>query len=157
MLCFFFFKQETAYEMRISDWSSDVCSSDLLPGHRAGVVARAVYEDEALGGHRLGILIDAHEVGGAALGGSAQRLLQDGGEAAGLVAGRGIVVHLAAVAPDVVLPPADALDQLLADGARGGAPGQQMLGPVDPRRSAQDRSEERRVGKECVSTGSTRW
>src|SRR3546814_3868506 len=27
---FFFFKQTTAYEMRISDWSSDVCSSDLL-------------------------------------------------------------------------------------------------------------------------------
>src|SRR3546814_4017596 len=26
---FFFFKQKTAYEMRISDWSSDVCSSDL--------------------------------------------------------------------------------------------------------------------------------
>src|SRR3546814_17492615 len=31
---FFFFKQKTAYEMRISDWSSDVCSSDLL-GKRA--------------------------------------------------------------------------------------------------------------------------
>src|SRR3546814_17419992 len=30
-LCVFFFKQKTAYEMRISDWSSDVCSSDLLP------------------------------------------------------------------------------------------------------------------------------
>src|SRR3546814_15648186 len=32
VLCFsfFFFKQKTAYEMRISDWSSDVCSSDLL-------------------------------------------------------------------------------------------------------------------------------
>src|SRR3546814_5640989 len=30
MLLFFFFKQKTAYEMRISDWSSDVCSSDLL-------------------------------------------------------------------------------------------------------------------------------
>src|SRR3546814_18090162 len=29
MLCFFFFKQKTAYDMRISDWSSDVCSSDL--------------------------------------------------------------------------------------------------------------------------------
>src|SRR3546814_16187904 len=29
MVCFFFFKQKTAYEMRISDWSSDVCSSDL--------------------------------------------------------------------------------------------------------------------------------
>src|SRR3546814_16251835 len=30
--CVFFFKQKTAYEMRISDWSSDVCSSDLSPG-----------------------------------------------------------------------------------------------------------------------------
>src|SRR3546814_3036296 len=30
---FFLFKQKTAYEMRISDWSSDVCSSDLM-GHR---------------------------------------------------------------------------------------------------------------------------
>src|SRR3546814_9224497 len=28
---FFFFKQKSAYEMRISDWSSDVCSSDLIP------------------------------------------------------------------------------------------------------------------------------
>src|SRR3546814_4882402 len=30
----FFFKQKTAYEMRISDWSSDVCSSDLMPSVR---------------------------------------------------------------------------------------------------------------------------
>src|SRR3546814_10836772 len=30
VFCVFFFKQKTAYEMRISDWSSDVCSSDLL-------------------------------------------------------------------------------------------------------------------------------
>src|SRR3546814_2903788 len=30
MVLFVFFKQKTAYEMRISDWSSDVCSSDLL-------------------------------------------------------------------------------------------------------------------------------
>src|SRR3546814_9152071 len=30
LLIFFFVKQKTAYEMRISDWSSDVCSSDLL-------------------------------------------------------------------------------------------------------------------------------
>src|SRR3546814_2887269 len=37
---FFFFKQKTAYEMRISDWSSDVCSSDLFDDHRAGVVIR---------------------------------------------------------------------------------------------------------------------
>src|SRR3546814_10389988 len=31
IVIFFFFKQKTAYEMRISDWSSDVCSSDLIP------------------------------------------------------------------------------------------------------------------------------
>src|SRR3546814_20188111 len=40
-LFFFCFKQKTAYEMRISDWSSDVCSSDLLyipPGPRLGDV-----------------------------------------------------------------------------------------------------------------------
>src|SRR3546814_1241805 len=30
LFCVFFFKQKTAYEMRISDWSSDVCSSDLM-------------------------------------------------------------------------------------------------------------------------------
>src|SRR3546814_1105017 len=42
-LCFFFFKQKTAYEMRISDWSSDVCSSDLHPQRRrADGVARDV-------------------------------------------------------------------------------------------------------------------
>src|SRR3546814_3454942 len=33
-LIFFFFKQKTAYEMRISDWSSDLCSSDLLDSAR---------------------------------------------------------------------------------------------------------------------------
>src|SRR3546814_2396798 len=33
-LFFFFFKQKTAYEMRISDWSSDVCSSDLTSAGR---------------------------------------------------------------------------------------------------------------------------
>src|SRR3546814_2930132 len=34
----FFFKQKTAYEMRISDWSSDVCSSDLRSRHYVNVV-----------------------------------------------------------------------------------------------------------------------
>src|SRR3546814_1402680 len=39
----FFFKQKTAYEMRISDWSSDVCSSDLLDRRRDALrAARAV-------------------------------------------------------------------------------------------------------------------
>src|SRR3546814_6104365 len=45
---FFFFKQKTAYEMRISDWSSDVCSSDLLfgEGHVDGL--RAIFDHETL-------------------------------------------------------------------------------------------------------------
>src|SRR3546814_19731785 len=45
ILCIFFcfFKQKTSYEMRISDWSSDVCSSDLVPGDAAGV-ARYGYD-----------------------------------------------------------------------------------------------------------------
>src|SRR3546814_5508600 len=34
LIFFFFFKQKTAYEMRISDWSSDVCSSDLVAKHQ---------------------------------------------------------------------------------------------------------------------------
>src|SRR3546814_12667907 len=38
LVLFFFFKQKTAYEMRISDWSSDVCSSDLAIHERGGVV-----------------------------------------------------------------------------------------------------------------------
>src|SRR3546814_9674538 len=47
-LFFFFFKQKTAYEMRISDWSSDVCSSDLLTMHQdyfllTGGLERALY------------------------------------------------------------------------------------------------------------------
>src|SRR3546814_4765392 len=37
---FFFFKQKTAYEVRISDWSSDVCSSDLPRQRQARHVAR---------------------------------------------------------------------------------------------------------------------
>src|SRR3546814_8558147 len=64
MFFFFFFKQKTAYEMRISDWSSDVCSSDLpallalqpapfgdvadvlLEGAGEGVAAGAVGDEE---------------------------------------------------------------------------------------------------------------
>src|SRR3546814_13011936 len=47
LICvFFFFKQKTAYEMRISDWSSDVCSSDLRPIY----VAEQTYRERR---HRL--------------------------------------------------------------------------------------------------------
>src|SRR3546814_7138071 len=41
----FFFKQKTAYEMRISDWSSDVCSSDLAP---TTTYAATIYADIVL-------------------------------------------------------------------------------------------------------------
>src|SRR3546814_13348069 len=43
---FFFFKQKTAYEMRISDWSSDVCSSDLRRRHDQAALALTDRRDE---------------------------------------------------------------------------------------------------------------
>src|SRR3546814_4238888 len=82
-LSFFFFKQKTAYEMRISDWSSDVCSSDLQVRHhrRAAFVIefdhvlfgklrerhldhpdRAFDERLARGDHRLRLLTAQHRV-----------------------------------------------------------------------------------------------
>src|SRR3546814_5862676 len=99
-MCFFFFKQKTAYEMRISDWSSDVCSSDLdAPDERkAFMVAEA-------------------------------------GMAAILSAAPGNIAGLAAIAigePEARDAAATHADTLL-------------------------RSEERRVGKECVSTVRSRW
>src|SRR3546814_9895184 len=54
-LCFFFFfKQKTAYEMRISDWSSDVCSSDLLAGplQRLQALDRSGHFHAVVGGKR---------------------------------------------------------------------------------------------------------
>src|SRR3546814_7854120 len=83
VLCVFFFKQKTAYEMRISDWSSDVCSSDLVPVRSPHV--------------RL------------------------------------------TLAPDGI--------DILALGVYRRS----------PQESAESRSEERRVGKECVSTCRSRW
>src|SRR3546814_4027390 len=49
---FFFFKQKTAYEMRISDWSSDVCSSDLFD--------ISVLPDMVAAGHELACHTLAH-------------------------------------------------------------------------------------------------
>src|SRR3546814_8299277 len=48
---FFFFKQKTAYEMRISDWSSDVCSSDL----RVRAAMMAIQRCDLARGHQIGI------------------------------------------------------------------------------------------------------
>src|SRR3546814_5286594 len=98
---FFFFKQKTAYEMRISDWSSDVCSSDLGEPELQDRLAR---DHRVENEHDAGRNQDAER--GAAL--------DDPG------------YH------DLVVAAAEQLGQ-------------------------RDRSEERRVGKECVSTCRSRW
>src|SRR3546814_7616382 len=88
-LVVFFFKQKTAYEMRISEWSSDVCSSDLVHAGHLEAPDRAGAEMAEIRGDYL--------------------------------FGKGAAQHR-----QVVRPPGD-------------------------------RSEERRVGKECVSTCRSRW
>src|SRR3546814_3555121 len=56
----FFFKQKTAYELRISDWSSDVCSSDLrgvaVAGGAGGQLVELIAQDGAL---RLLVVVSA--------------------------------------------------------------------------------------------------
>src|SRR3546814_6856781 len=47
--CFFFIKQKTAYEMRISDWSSDVCSSDLSPASVSSLARATASAGGAIG------------------------------------------------------------------------------------------------------------
>src|SRR3546814_7080940 len=101
MLLVFFFKQKTAYELRISDWSSDVCSSDLFRRAEGELCAR-----RDTGGIDRAATCSRHSGSGA--GGATAMRRQDG-----------------------ILP--------LAQGERKG------------------RSEERRVGKECVSTCRSRW
>src|SRR3546814_2675128 len=66
LLLFFFFKQKTAYEMRISDWSSDVCSSDLRPRHMAYHLAAVRHQDQKAFGQPVGRLIvdDRSHIGG---------------------------------------------------------------------------------------------
>src|SRR3546814_5461871 len=55
-LFFFFFKQKTAYEMRISDWSSDVCSSDLAEA------LRITFDPEVISyGDLLDVLFATHD------------------------------------------------------------------------------------------------
>src|SRR3546814_4732610 len=61
---FFFVKQKTAYEMRISDWSSDVCSSDLTARGRLKVIEREL-ADETEQEQRAG-LVQSLEIARAA-------------------------------------------------------------------------------------------
>src|SRR3546814_5681903 len=51
VVVFFFFKQKTAYERRISDWSSDACSSDLIVG--ASILMRYLFSAPILGGDEI--------------------------------------------------------------------------------------------------------
>src|SRR3546814_11369913 len=75
----FFFKQKTAYEMRISDWSSDVCSSDLVSGRSVsrarGAAARSGASLVARKGYSLfqPHAADFGRAGAAAQGASADR------------------------------------------------------------------------------------
>src|SRR3546814_7134470 len=94
MFFFFFFKQKTAYEMRISDWSSDVCSSDLRTH---------AFDSGADRGTDNGVLADRgiHHPAGKGLG--------------------------------------------------------EIFGGLKSAAEITNRSEERRVGKECVSTCRSRW
>src|SRR3546814_19627947 len=63
---FFFFKQKTAYEMRISDWSSDVCSSDLrlaedlVDAVAGGENARSRGAGGAAGGDDVALVVHLH-------------------------------------------------------------------------------------------------
>src|SRR3546814_9314169 len=84
---FFFFKQKTAYEMRISDWSSDVCSSDLFADPGGGGAAHRAQRHFRPGAGERGEAARRHRhhggagQGGAGGGGRADRkaVLERGG------------------------------------------------------------------------------
>src|SRR3546814_16564657 len=116
-IIFFFFKQKTAYEMRISDWSSDVCSSDLLVAVPA---SRGSYRIQPIDGA-------ASQPGRIGSARAAQNQF---------VTEIIRLKHIDAVAAVETLRPL-----------------------VSPQGSltANRRSEERRVGTECVRTCRSRW
>src|SRR3546814_6049887 len=63
LLCFFFFKQKSSYDMRISDWSSDVCSSDLADGiaQQSAALVQRIEQDARQRlewGQRMGTAVD---------------------------------------------------------------------------------------------------
>src|SRR3546814_8318027 len=93
---FVFFKQKTAYEMRISDWSSDVCSSDLEQPLVLGE-ERPLVADEGLGGAEVDNQVVALDL--------AEIRIERGGElelAAGLPEDVGATLEVAAAADVVV-------------------------------------------------------
>src|SRR3546814_11469861 len=83
LMFFFFFKQKTAYEMRISDWSSDVCSSDVGALHGLGgiTVERVGKAEFVDGGARFGTARVGGNMAGEAAG--ANRTGERGAEETG--------------------------------------------------------------------------
>src|SRR3546814_4094060 len=75
-LVFFFFKQKTAYEVRISDWSSDVCSSDLRPCRPADATVRRLRRDDRDGDsstYEKQLPVDDLDLAGSDRGGKRRR------------------------------------------------------------------------------------
>src|SRR3546814_16799106 len=118
--------------MRISDWSSDVCSSDLVSRHQAVAVA-------AQQPRRLPCAPEAQRGLEALLRLREERALRrrDAGDA------EGAQHRSRALRPRLARPPGSSLQSLQARRAAAALP--------------QARSEERRVGKECVITSRSRW
>src|SRR3546814_7791532 len=159
---FFFFKQKTAYYMRISDWSSDVCSTDLIEPNRPrqhisgrDPSRHAVRRDAAIVvfGNDLGLGIDAER---GAVREEFRLLLA--------VEGQQKVPKLLVVLREPRFPCRRArVDRLRR---RAIAQVRRRVAEIDAVRRDLDatfagsgietRSEERRVGKECVSTCSSR-
>src|SRR3546814_15423012 len=124
---FFFFKQKTAYEMRISDWSSDVCSSDLTPAYLYEAMVGAEEPLYRTGGLELPEIEQPPD------------LLNQ------LVRGTG-TVGLGMLAPGAALKTATQL----VPTARGPNAG------LTPNLTATARSEERRAGEESGRKGQSR-
>src|SRR3546814_14109426 len=82
MIFFFFFKQKTAYEMRISDWSSDVCSSDLVKVRAGGQTGHADVADHFTLAHALTHVLAFHEARHVAVGGADGLVVPDHHEVA---------------------------------------------------------------------------
>src|SRR3546814_18135375 len=147
MLCFFFFKQKTAYEMRISDWSSDVCSSDLRDD---GLFYRLLPERKgrlAAGGRFQVLAFSERERG---------RDARNWGDDYPFASGAWRRVRW------IDLPGADsATDDLRARGHEAGgvrfARGAGIHWGKGELYFTAPRSDERRGGTECVSTCIYRW
>src|SRR3546814_6254174 len=175
-MCFVFCKQKTAYEMRISDWSSDVCSSDLANSgrnwdYRYCWIRDAYYTVQAL--NRLGAL-DVLEgyleylrnVVDSAAGGCLQPVYGVGGETALVERQETAINGYRGMGPVRVGNQAyeqiqhDAYGQIVLSNTQAffdqrlyrmaGVEDFRSLERVGDRKST--RSEERRVGKECVGT-----